>query len=457
MKPQAKYMVAVIGAGPAGLFAARELALKNVHVVLFNRDVKPGGLAEYGIYPEKYKMKAGLRAQFRQILALEGIDYYGNVTVGKRGDIQLGELCEMGFQAVLVTVGAQGTKWLGLPGEDLEGVYHAKDVVYHYNRLPPFSERQFQIGRRVAVIGAGNVMLDIARYLATQPQVEEVISVIRRGPAEVKFSKAELENVGRLLDLTDLDQELARVTPVMQSVGQDPHDFRKFIDLALQRALPNPSKARLLLRFLVSPTRILGNEYGRMVGLEVDENTLVLKDGTVAARSLGTSHILDVDTVIYAIGDRVDEGFGLPVKGSEYLKYPEPRFPIDGNSYEVYDPGDNDCLAGGIFVAGWSRKASDGLVGVARRDGTMGSKAVLAYLETQPPLEQLSLDCVTERIEKIPKPVVTKVELARLEAVELEHARQLGLEEFKFSTNQEMFEAMGFFPLSVSDAVDARL
>ena len=456
MKSQANYMVAVIGAGPAGLFAARELALKNVHVMLFNRDVKPGGLAEYGIYPEKYKMKAGLRAQFRQILGLEGIDYYGNVTVGERGDIQLGEFCEMGFQAVLVTVGAQGTKWLGLPGETLEGVYHAKDLVYHYNRLPPFSERQFHIGRRVAVIGAGNVMLDIARYLATQKQVEEVTSVIRRGPAEVKFSKAELENVGTLLDLTDLDQELARVTPVMQSVGQDPQDFRKFIGLALQRAHPNHSNARLLLRFLVSPTRILGNEHGRMVGLEVDENTLVLKDGSVAARSLGSSHIMDVDTVIYAIGDRVDDSFGLPVKGSEYLKYPEPRFPIEGNSYEVYDPNDN-CPAGGIFVAGWSRKASDGLVGVARRDGSMGSKAVLAYLKTQPPLEQLSLDCVTERIAKIPKPVVTKVELARLEAVELEHARQLGLEEFKFGTNQEMFEAIGFFPLSVSDAVDARL
>ena len=455
MKSQANYMVAVIGAGPAGLFAARELALQNVHVGLFNRDIKPGGLAEYGIYPEKYKMKAGLRNQFRQILGLEAIDYYGNVSIGERGDIKLDELCEMGFQAVLVTVGAQGTKWLGLPGENLAGVYHAKDLVYHYNQLPPFSERQFDIGRRVAVIGAGNVMLDIARYLATLNQVEEVVAVIRRGPAEIKFSRAELENVGNLIDLTDLEHELARVTPAMQSVAQNPQDFKDFITLALNKSIPTHSTARLLFRFLVSPTQILGDQNGRMVGLEVEENTLVLQDGSVAARSLGSHHVIGVDTIIYAIGDRVDENFGLPVKGSEYLKYPNPRFPVEGNSYEVYDPG-NNCPIGGIFVAGWSRKASSGLVGVARKDGTCGSKAVLQYLQTLSPLDQLPLDCVKERIAQIAKPVITQVDLNRLQTVELDHARQLGLEEFKFSTNQEMFEAMGFFPLSVSDSVDAR-
>ena len=187
MKPQAKYLAAVIGAGPAGLFAARELASHDVHVSMINRDLKPGGLAEYGIYPSKHRMKEGLRAQFRQILALEDIDYYGNLTVGENGDIKLAELRALGYQAILITTGAQGTKWLGLPGENLEGVYHAKDVVYHYNRLPPFSQKKFHIGKRVAIIGAGNVMLDIAHFLATLPQVEEIIAVIRRGPAEIKI------------------------------------------------------------------------------------------------------------------------------------------------------------------------------------------------------------------------------------------------------------------------------
>lgn len=80
-----KYFVAVIGAGPAGLFGARELAAQGAHVALFNRDIKAGGLAEYGIYPVKHVMKEGLRKQFRQTLDMAGIDYYGNVTIGTHG------------------------------------------------------------------------------------------------------------------------------------------------------------------------------------------------------------------------------------------------------------------------------------------------------------------------------------------------------------------------------------
>jgi ferredoxin--NADP+ reductase len=82
-----QYLVAVVGAGPAGLFGARELANQGAHVVLFNRDIKPGGLAEYGIYPTKHTMKMGLRKQFRQILDNPNIDYYGNLSIGAQGDL----------------------------------------------------------------------------------------------------------------------------------------------------------------------------------------------------------------------------------------------------------------------------------------------------------------------------------------------------------------------------------
>ena len=100
-----KYMVAVIGSGPAGLFAARRLAEGGARVILFNRDVKPGGLAEYGIYWDKYKMKQGLRNQFKQILASPLIDYYGNVTVCCGGNITLEDLLEFGFP------GCAGDNW----------------------------------------------------------------------------------------------------------------------------------------------------------------------------------------------------------------------------------------------------------------------------------------------------------------------------------------------------------
>src|SRR5688500_160413 len=205
-----QYLVAVIGAGPAGLFGARELVNLGARVALFNRDIKPGGLAEYGIYPNKYTMKGGLRKQFRQIMDLPNLDYYGNVTIGSQGDLTLDDLRALGFQAILVTAGAQGTKWLGLPGENLEGVYHAKDVVYYYNGLPPYSQNSFRFGRRCAVIGAGNVMLDITHFLSREKKVDEVIAVVRRGPAEVKVDKKEMEYVIDNLDLAALDAEVQR-------------------------------------------------------------------------------------------------------------------------------------------------------------------------------------------------------------------------------------------------------
>ncbi len=440
------FWVAVIGAGPAGIFAARELALQNVNVVLVNRDIKPGGLAEYGIYPDKHTMKEGLRFQFRKILALDAIHYLGNVRVGIRGDLTLDEVRAAGFQAILVTAGAQGTKWLGLEGEMLEGVYHAKDLVYHYNKLPPFSQRKFSLGSRVAVVGAGNVSLDIVHFLSSQPKVEQAIAVIRRGPAEVKFDRRELEYVARTLDKDDLESELQRVSPIMQSLGQNPDDFRAFMSMALEKAMQLTSRTRFLMRFLVSPTRILGDNEGRVCGLEVEDNTLTAANGEVKARSLGTKRILDVDTVVFAIGDRVDDDLGLPVHLNEFVKNPNPVYPVESTSYEAFDP-DSGKPVEGVFVAGWSREASRGLVGVARRDGTMAAHAVLQYLDTlsgdPPAAPGTPLERLRDRICQNGCFVVTDEELKRLEAVEQMRATQLGLEEFKFSTNQDMLKAIG--------------
>ena len=177
------------------------MASHGVRVVLLNRDIKPGGLAEYGIYPDKHTMKDGLRKQFHQVLDNENIAYYGNVHVGAQGDLTLADLRALGFQAILVTAGAQATKWLGLPGEDLRGVYHAKDVVYHYNKLPPYSERKFYFGKRCAIIGAGNVMVDVSRFLIREMRVDEIISIVRRGPGEVNFTKEEMKHIIANLDV----------------------------------------------------------------------------------------------------------------------------------------------------------------------------------------------------------------------------------------------------------------
>lgn len=434
------YLVAVVGAGPAGLFGARELANLGARVVLFNRDVKPGGLAEYGIYPAKHTMKAGLRNQFRQVLGLPNIDYFGNITIGAQGDLSLDALRAMGFQAVLVTAGAQGTKWLGLPGEDLQGVYHAKDVVYFYNQLPPNSQQKYLFGERCAIVGAGNVMADIARYLIREVKVREVIAVVRRGPAEVKFDKKEMEHIVANLDQAALQVEIERVTAIMQAVGQDPQAAQEAILEALPKADPPTSETRLRFEFLSSPVQMLG-EGGRLTHLEVEDTTLALKNGDTKARGTGYLRRLEVETVIFAIGDKVDDAFGLPVEWNEYVKHTNPNYPVDGNSYEAYDPARGEPIEG-IFVGGWSRKASDGLVGYARKDGINAARSVWQYLQARSP-EDGPYAAAIARIKGLPKAVVTKDDIRRLEAVEAEEARKHGLEEFKFSSNEDMLRAMG--------------
>jgi ferredoxin--NADP+ reductase len=420
------------------MFAARELARNGAQVAVFNRDIKPGGLAEYGIYPDKHAMKIGLRTQFRQVLDTPGVHYFGNVVIGTQGDLTLDDLRALGFQAILVCAGAQGTKWLGLPGEHLTGVYHAKDLVYHYNQLPPYTKKPFHFGRRVAVVGAGNVMLDIARFLIQKIKVDEVIAVVRRGPAEVKFDKKEMEYVIANLSQRALDDEIARVTPQMAAIGQDPVVARANILEALPKAQSTNSASRFRFEFLASPTQILGDEQGYVSGLEVEDNNLSLKDGEVKARGTGQKRIVKVDSVVFAIGDKVDENFGLPTEWNEFAKNPTPRFPVDGFSYEAYAPASASVIED-IFVAGWSRQASTGLVGYARKDGINGSKAVLQYLQTLKPIVP-TLPTLEARLRKLGKPVVTDNDVRKLAELESAEAQRRGLESFKFGTNEEMLE-----------------
>jgi ferredoxin--NADP+ reductase len=437
-----KYQVAVVGAGPAGLYGARVLAEAGVEVALFNRDIKPGGLAEYGIYPDKVAMKNGLRKQFKKILETPNLRYFGNITIGKDADLSLDDLRELGFQTIFVTTGAQGTKWLGLPGEDLTGVYHAKDVVYFYNHLPPFSQQDFRFGKRCLVVGAGNVMLDIVRYLVREAKVEEVTALVRRGPAEIKFTKKELQYVAANLDLAALDLEIARVADNMIEVGQDPQAAKEVFYAALPKAAPKVSETKFRFQFLTSPQRMLGDDKKMLTCVEVEDNKLILKEGVTKPRGSGKTRILEAETIIFAIGDKVDENFGLPInKWSEFVKNENPRFSQNGKSYEAYDP-DKGKVIEDVFFAGWARKASEGLVGYARRSGIYGAKAVLDYLGT---LEEgkSALSALDKKLASLSKPTVRNEAALHLYQVEKEEAEKRDLEEFKFNNNEKMLAAIG--------------
>jgi ferredoxin--NADP+ reductase len=427
--------VAVVGAGPAGLFASRRLGEAGMKVTLYNKDIKPGGLAEYGIYPDKTKIKNGLRAQFQNILTSESVNYNGYVSLGLDRDLGLSDLFMAGFDSVLVTVGAQGVKKLGLPGEETPGIFHAKDIVYHYNQLPPYSLMDIQLGQHVAVIGAGNVMVDITRWLADKQGIGDVTVLVRRGPGEVKFDRMELAFIAHFIDLSDLEVELKRVSPVSLSLGQEPFALLDMVKNCIKPENMPKSRPAIRFRFLTSPASFSAGADGRLEKITTEANTLIDNQGTIKARGLGEFSDLKAENLIFAIGDAVDEKLGLPCARYEFTTSAEPRYPIDGVNYEV-DGSSVGLPAQGIFIAGWSRQSSYGLVGQARKDGINGAEAVLKYLGGVKP----NTNFTTPMLKRLD--LVNNCKVLKLIEQEKAMASKLGVESYKFKTNEEMLSAI---------------
>ena len=434
--------VFVVGAGPAGMFAARKIAMAGHQVIIFNRDIKPGGLAEYGIYPSKDKMRSGLRKQFAAVLAMPNVHYFGHVPIGTNRALTIQELQNFKPAAIVFAVGAQGTKKVGLPGEDSKGVYSAKDFVYHYNRLPPFATRDFSTGRRIAIVGIGNVMVDIARWLMIDDPrhtTEEVIVIARRGPFEAKFDKKEFAHIEQHLDRTDFQQELERIKDKLAAVGQDVSKLANDTFPVLSKPVNRTAGPRLLFRFLSSPKEIQAGPDGRIRSLTVTENTLVQEDGSVASKATDETVEIDVDTVIFAIGDVHDAMLGIPTSATGYVTSDstDPK----QTSYAVFDPKKGQILDG-ICVVGWARRPSEGLVGIARHDAELGAEHVLEYLKRVPETDSRSPEQIGQYLEDKNVQVVKKPDLGYLGKVEEEEAKKQGLTFFKFNDDAAMLAAI---------------
>ena len=435
-----QHLVAVIGAGPAGIYGTRKLTEAGHRVLLINRDIKPGGLAEYGIFLDKEKMKTGLRKQFHRILADPKVSYLGHVTVGEGKSLTLKDLQEIGFSAIVVSAGAQGTKKLGLPGEEFTGVYHAKDVVYHYNKLPPFSQRHFELGSRIAIIGMGNVMVDVANWLLNYKDIAEVTVVARRGPREKAYDDSEFEVIEKYLDNDDMRKEIERIRPDLETAGQNVDEI---IDKFVGSTTP-PANQRLRFRYLCSPTKVVGNSDGKVAGLEVELNKLVVENGRTAPKGTGQRTQIPLDCVIYAIGDQVDGSLGLPYARGAFVTNPA-ELSGDPNPahYQPYDPASTQVLEG-IYVIGWSRNASVGLVGVAKQDAERGMKVINVYLSSkegfEPEVIERKVEAVLDKLEENKVSYVTKDDVALLEAGEKQEAKKRNTWEHKYATDEEMLE-----------------
>jgi ferredoxin--NADP+ reductase len=442
------HLVVLVGAGPAGIYGARKLAEAGHEVVIINRDIKPGGLVEYGIYYNKHKLKEGVRQQFRKILADPRVHYFGHVKIGEGADLTLTELREMlRPSAVIVAAGAQGTKALGITGDTAPGVYHAKDVVYHYNGLPLFSQREFKIGDRVAIIGVGNVMVDVAHWLVHVKKIKEVIAIARRGPRQRAYTDVEIQAVAANIDTAAMRQEFERIRPRLEAVDEDLEaiyrDLTKHVNV---KAKEGESPTRVLFRYLSAPAEILTAADGSPRALRVENTELVKKGEDLSAKGLGSFDEIPVDTVIFAIGDRVDETLGLPCGGTEYVKNtnPDPHYPGD-EAYQVFDP-QTGCVCEGVFVIGWSRRASDGLVGKAKQDGERGIVAVNHYLDRVPPGSAAELGDKLSRLHQTLQSrgvrYVNYADVQKLESIEKDESQRRGVEFFKFITDLEMLKAV---------------
>lgn len=458
MSDQTPHTVAFIGAGPASLYGAAKVAKAGHNVVILNRDIKPGGLAEYGIYLNKYKMKNGLRRMFSKILADDNVHYYGNVTVGEQADLTLEDVSGLGFGATVVAVGAQGTKWLGLDGERSRGVYHAKDLVYHYNSLPPFSEQDFAIGQDVVVVGFGNVALDIVRWLVCEKKVNSVTMVARRGPKERASTPKELKAISGAINTEEIDAEFARIRDNLVELGQDVQVVRDDLLKFKLKGVPleAESSTSVKMRFLRSPSSVKTDEDGNVVALVCDKTLMTpprSEGGRPGVKMTGEVEELACDTIVFAIGDSIEPSIGLPVDaewGSLFATVPTPW---EGNPeaprYMVWDPATEEPRWG-TFVVGWARKASDGLVGKARADAETGVEEILGYLNGQmdraPGEVKAAGDVIGELEALLTERGVDFVDLdgvARIEAREKELATAQELPECKFRSNEEMLALGG--------------
>ena len=441
MSAQQKHVVIVAGAGPAGMAVAAALGKAGHEVIILNRDIKFGGLAEYGIFPSKLKLRGGLRKQYWELLGQPHVHYFGNVSIGKGKDLTVEDVRALGASAIVFSIGAQGSKAIGVEGDSAKGVFHAKDVVYHFNRLPGFGDRPFDMGKHVAVIGAGDVMVDIAHWLTRYKKVERVTAIVRRGPAERKYNPKEIRAICANMDLDGIKKEFDRIKDRLVAVGQNPDEIMKGLLEEFTKCEPTVSQTKMGFRFLASPKRILVDGHNQVRALEMEDNKLEPKGEDTAAVGLKHYYEFPCDSVVFAVGDKVDETVGLPYKGGVYVTCPNKTSnDPDDALFQAYDEASGK-IVDGVFLAGWARKASEGLVGVAKRDGDWCAEVVLRYLATKTAANPAN--AVLEKLRTLLKERKSRpVDVRGLRALETAEKGHKGptdcIGEFKFVTNQEM-------------------
>ena len=383
--------VAIVGAGPAGFFTADAL-LKAPDLVcsvdIFNRLPTPYGLVREGVAPDHASIKK-VTAKYDRIAAEPNVRFFGNVTVGR--DLDRADLGRH-YHQVVYAFGAQSDRHLGIPGEDLPGSHPATEFVAWYNGHPDFADRTFDLSHeRAVVVGNGNVAVDVARILVTDPdvlaatdiadhalvalresRVREVVMLGRRGPAQGKFTSVELKELGRLagvdvsLDARDLELDEASAEEAARSRVAT-RNLEILRELSERPA--SDADRRLVLRFLASPLEILGSE-GRVTGVRVERNRLVqTESGYIRSEGTGEIEELPAGLVLRSVGYQ-----GVPIPGAPF---DDERHVIPNVGGRVVD-GPGGPPRPGEYTAGWIKRGPSGIIGTNKPDAV---ETVAAMLE----------------------------------------------------------------------------
>lgn len=368
--------VAIVGAGPAGIYAADILAKSGLDVTidLFERLPAPYGLVRYGVAPDHPRIKQIIVALLR-ILQRGDIRLLGNVEVGR--DVTIAALREH-YDAVILATGSDRDAPLEIPGADLPEVYGASEFVFWYDGHPDVPRTWPLEAREVAVLGVGNVALDVARMLTKHVEdllpteipanvveglrnnpVTDVHVFGRRGPAQAKFTPLELRELGQIPDVDvivheeDFDFDEASEIAIRSS-NQVKQVVRTLVDWTLKEPEDLTASRRIHLHFLHQPVEVLA-EGGHVVGLRT-ERTALVGDGTV--RPTGEFVDTPVQAVYRAVGY-----FGSPIEG---VPFDDVRGVVPNSEGRVLDSGHRPVP--GLYATGWVKRGPVGLIGSTKSD-----------------------------------------------------------------------------------------
>lgn len=460
--PAQPLRVAVIGSGPAAFYAVEGLFKQGgegVEVDMFERLPAPHGLVRYGVAPDHAKIKTVTRA-YDAIAANPRFRFFGNVGFGR--DITLLDLSHY-YHQVLFATGAQTDRHMGIPGEELTGSHAATEFVAWYNGHPDYRACSFDLSvERAAVVGVGNVAVDVARILMRTPEelvetdmaahalealresrITEVFLLGRRGPAQAAFTNPELKELGELPDADVIVRpDEVQLDPLSQAEVDAAGDrsLSKKIEILQGYALrvPQGKHRRLHIRFLVSPVEVIGDSQGRVAGLRLVRNRLVASpSGGITAEPTGEFETLDVGLVFRSVGYR---GVALPG-----VPFDERRGVIPNEKGRVIDQAAPGRPLTGLYVAGWIKRGPSGVIGTNKPDSAETVAAMLmdmregVHLQPKEPTA-----AAVETFIRARQPLaVSYPDWRRLDALECRKGEASGRPRLKFASIEEMLKALG--------------